>query len=350
MATNLTETAFVARRVIKYGTFLIIFLIVARVVIGAGYNIYRRYRPKPPPPPNFLFGTLPEIKFPENKDAPTGFSLKIETPQGTFPKFPTSVKVFFSPRPTALFSSLENAKDKARRLGFLQDGQRETDTLYVFQQQRSSARLNIDIVTGSFSISYDLSSDPGLLITKPLSTEVAASAARSYLSSAGLLPLDLGPVTYEFLKATPEGLKTVVSLSEANFVRVNFFRDKYDDLPSLGPNPTRGNIWLLVSGARERERQIIAAEYHYFAVDSENSGTYPTKNIELAWEELRGGKAYIASLGGAGDGQVTIRRIYLAYYDSSLPQEFLQPIFVFEGDRGFVAYTSAVGNETQGGK
>jgi hypothetical protein len=50
-------------------------------------------------------------------------------------------------------------------------------------------------------------------------------------------------------------------------------------------------------------------------------------------------------MGDNAGGTVTIRRIYLGYYDSLTPQEFLMPIVVFEGDGGFLGYVQAVTNE-----
>jgi hypothetical protein len=42
------------------------------------------------------------------------------------------------------------------------------------------------------------------------------------------------------------------------------------------------------------------------------------------------------------DSNVTIRKMYLAYYEPTTLTNYLQPIFVFEGDNNFVAYVSAV--------
>jgi len=62
-----------------------------------------------------------------------------------------------------------------------------------------------------------------------------------------------------------------------------------------------------------------------------------------AWNELQQGKGYIANFGQQGDnGQITIRKVYLAYYDTEVPQTYLQPIYIFEGDKNFFAYVTAV--------
>ena len=61
-----------------------------------------------------------------------------------------------------------------------------------------------------------------------------------------------------------------------------------------------------------------------------------------AWEYLQTGKGYVAK---RTTPNVTIRKISLAYYESNEPQEFLQPVYVFEGDNGFVAYVPAIKSE-----
>ena len=37
--------------------------------------------------------------------------------------------------------------------------------------------------------------------------------------------------------------------------------------------------------------------------------------------------------------------MYLAYYDSGVLMDFFQPIIVFGGDGGFIAYTQAITEE-----
>ena len=51
------------------------------------------------------------------------------------------------------------------------------------------------------------------------------------------------------------------------------------------------------------------------------------------------------NLGNNSKDRIVIRNISLAYYDSDEPQEYLQPIFIFEGDNDFVAYLPAITGE-----
>lgn len=348
---SLTQTAIITRRIIRYGFYGIIALIVGRIVFSVGIGIYRHYFPKPPPPPTVTFGKLPSLPFPE-KEKPENLTFTLETPEGglpTPPSHPPQAKVYFMPKPVQTQLNLDLAKREARDLGFLSEPQQLSQTLYRFLHQKAPSTLEMNIITGTFSVSYDLSQDSSPLERRPPAPEIAASQVRSYLSSANLLPEDLtGSADYEFLKIEEGNFTTALSLSEANLVKVYLYRKSFDNHPSLTSTPNQSNVWFMVSGAREKEKQVVAAEFHYFPVDEDKSATYPIKLTSAAWQELQDGNAYIANLGLNNEENVTIRRVYLAYYDPGTSIEFYQPIIVFEGDRGFSAYVPAVTAEYYG--
>ncbi len=345
---SLTQVSITTRKVIRYGFYFAIFLIVARVVLGIGLKIYRTIFPAPPPPPTLSFGKLPKLPFPEKSKVNLTFTL--ETPEVGYPKLAPQAKVYFMPKPSSGLLSLDVAKQNARNLGFDTKEEAVSQTVYRFRHKEVPATLEIDIVTGGFSISYDLASDPSILNKRPPAGEVAASNVRSYLSSANLFPADLtGPTTYEFLKPQEGKLAPALSLSDSNIVKVNFFRKSFNNLPSLTPNPTEANVWFLVSGEAQRGKQVVAGQYHYFSVDESKTGTYPLKTSQAAWEELTKGDAYLASLGTNKEGDsIKIRRIYLAYFDAGATTDFFQPIIVFEGDHDFIAYVAAVTSQYYG--
>jgi hypothetical protein len=344
--TTLTKTAITTRKIIRYGILGVILIIIGRFVIGAGIGIYRYFFPAPPPPPTVSFGKLPDLAFPDGV-AMNGPNYTIETPEGALPTLKTQAKVFFMPKQSPNLLSLESARQKAVDLGFVDDPQEVSDTIYRFPHKSEPATLQINIVTGIFSISYNLSADSSPLERIPPASEIAASQVRSYLSSADLLPEDLtGPTTNEFLKVEGGQLVSALGQSEADLVKINLFRKTYEEYPSLTPNPNEANVWFYVSGAREKQKQFVAAEYHYFPVDESQSATYPIKTAQEALNELKAGNAYVASA-ATTEGNITIRRIYLAYYDSGKPSEFFQPIIVFEGD-GFIAYVPAVTSDYYG--
>lgn len=342
--TSLTNISIVSRKIIRYGIFFIIFLIVGRIFLNTGAKIYKKVFPSPTPPPTVKYGKITKIPFPNN-----GITAKLnyvlETADGNLPtNIPNQAKVYFMPKTSANLLSLDSAKSKASALGFSGDVQQISDTIYRFNSPNLPTSLQMNIITGTFSISYDLTSDKSPISQRPPVAEVASSDFKSYLSGANLLPEDLnGQVTHDFLKISNGQLVSALSLSESNFIKINLFRKSYDNLPSMTGNPDQANVWAIISGINNTGQRIIASEYHYHSVDESQFSTYPIKSVSEAFTELQNGNAFVASLGLNKDGDtLKIRRIYLAYFDPDEITEYFQPIFVFEGDNGFVAYLPAL--------
>jgi len=345
---SLTKVSILTRRSIRLGIYGIIGIIILRALILNAIRVYRHYFPPPPPPPTVSFGRLPALPFPK-KDGIEGLSFTLETPEGVLPTLPSQAKVYFMPKLSPHLLSLDAAKEKAKALGFSPEGVEVTETVYKFPNPKVPAELQISIVSGVFSISYNLGEDPTPLETIPPASEIAAAKVRSFLSSGGVLPEDLtGPTIPEFVKLEEGKIVGAISLSESDFIKINFFRKNFDNLPSLTPSPEKGNVWFIVSGSYEKEKLIISGQFHHFPVEESQNATYPIKTSQAAWEELTAGKAYLASIGEPEVKNRVIRRVYLAYYDPGVPADFYQPIIVFEGDKNFVAYVPAVTSDYYG--
>lgn len=348
--TTLTQTAIMTRKVIRYILYFMIFLIVGKVVLDVTLGIYRKIFPPPPPPATIAFGKLPKLPFEQNQNIPE-LNLSVETPDGKLPKFPTQMKVYFMPKPSQTQLNLDETRKRVAALGFSPDGVQDPtrETFYSFPNKNALSTLETNIASGAFSISYDLASEPSVLDRVPPAPEVAVSQVRSFISSAGLLPDDLtGPSKHEFLRAEGGRFVTALALSDADVVKVNLFRKDFEKYPSVTLNPNEGNVWFMVGGERDRAKQMIAGEFHYFAVDETKFATYPTKTSEVALAELMDKKGFVTLLGANDSGNIVIRRVYLAYFDPPTPSDFFQPIIVFEGDNGFVAYVPAVAPDYYG--
>lgn len=348
MAT-LTEASIASRKGIRYSIYGIILLIITRSLILSGVALYKRAFPAPPTPPTVAFGKLTKIPFQEKTKPALSFSL--ETAEGGIPEFPDQSKVYFMPKTSSNLLSLDFAQDKANKLGFDIQPQQTTEALYKFYHKTAPATLETNIITGSFSLSYDLNADSSPLSVRPPQPEIAKNGVKTYLSSAGLYPKDLEEGTYEtrYLKTQGGGFVPALSVSDGNIARIDLFRKKYDELPIVTPVTSEGNVWFMVSGIKERGKEVIAGEYHYFPVDESQFSTYPIKTGDAAWQEFTSGNYYVASQGTTIEGDsIKIRKMYLAYYDAGLYTEFLQPIFVFEGDKDFVGYVPAVTSDYYG--
>ena len=346
MAT-LTETAYYTRRGFLLGAIVIIGLIVLKISLTITGNIWRKFNPPSPPPPTVAFGKLPKLVFPANSSAAgKKLSYTLEAIQGGLPKLATVSKVYFMPKESANLLALDRAKEKAQKMGFRSSAVKVTETIYRWNNQLiPPTTLDIDINTGGFHLKYPYETDQSLLTAKSLPTnQQAAQEAKSFLINNGLLTDDLatGSAEFDYLRFNPPTLTPAISLSEADLIRVNLFRANLDDLKIFPPNPRESSVFLLFSGSREMGKRIIEIDYNYFPIERQTFATYPLKPIAVAWQEVQDGKSYLANLGQNEQGQITIRQVYLAYYDSKDPQNFLQPIYVFEGDRNFFTYVAAV--------
>lgn len=344
MAT-LTETAYYTRKAIQIGVVLLLSFIVLRAAFGMAKSVWLKLRPPPPPPPTVAFGKLPKIEFGEEKSKPS-LSFRLETIEGGLPQLDEVGKVYFMPKQAPSLLALDRAKQKARAMGFFSEPEAISDIFYRWQTPTEPATiLEININNGNFTLRYNYQEDPTLLTEKNLpSNELAASEAKSFLKNNHYLGDDLanGRAEFGYYRFIAPDLIPAVSLSEADLVKVNLFREDLDDKKIMPPNPTDSLISFLFSGSRERNKRIVEVKYNYFPIERETSATYPLKSVNTAWQELQGGQGFIANLGQNQEGKITIRRVYLAFFESSQEQNFLQPIFVFEGDRSFFGYVAAV--------
>jgi hypothetical protein len=339
---SLTQVAITTRKAVRYSIYFLIFLVVGRIILGFGISVIQKLFPAPPPAPTVQFGKLPPIPFPSNTDIPS-LTYVIQTPEGGLPVLQTQAKVYFEPQSRPDLLALDNTKAKASNLGFPSSPVQVTPTIYRFTSANTPSSLEMNIVNGTFSIGYRLNEDPSPLSGRPPTPDVAGETAKNFLSRGALLPDDLtGPVTGEFLKVQNKQLVTAISLSEANLTKINLFRKDYDKLPSVTANPNQANVWFLISGVSDQGKQIVGVQYYYYPIDETQFATYPLKKSDEALKDLQNGKGYIANIGKNQNGKITIRRVYLAYFDSDKETQFYQPVVVFEGDNGFVAYVPAI--------
>lgn len=342
---NLTDTAATMRMGIMVGGITIITLVFGRMLFEAGYTYWKATHPDAPPPPTKGFGILPKIAFPETQSTPTSYTLQAPAAQLK----PTSdrVAVFFQPARKASLLAVDKATKQAGTLGFLIEPERITAEMYRWRRTLPlPAVLDYNIVNGTFTLRVDWQSNPAFLQGAKLPTEDAAiDLAKQTIASVGLLQKDMatGSAKVSYLKSSGSSYTNTVSYSESDFLQVDLFRTPvFGIYPIKTDRPTRGTIRAIVSGSSDRTQQIVTLEYNYLPVDYTSIQTYPLITPQAAFEQLSAGKGYAASV---SDGQTSavIRSVTLAYFDSgNRPQEYLQPIYVFEGDGGYVGYVPAI--------
>ncbi len=307
-------------------------------------RIYLAINPPPPPAPTVRYGKLPKLIFPET-DPNYKPQYKLETIEGGLPKLPNTSRVYFVTINKSRILELERIKSKARVLGFDQEPVKVDDQTYKFVSSNMPAELIVNIIYNSYAYKYNWRSDPKILDERAVpNSGQALLDAKSLWQNLGLLANDLanGKSKITYLAGGTGELVPTISLSEANFVRVDMFRADKDGLKVVAPKGEESPVNVTLSGSSDRSKRIVEANYSYSRILDNDFSTYPLKGVDKAWEELQQELGYIAHPGAV---QVTVRKVSLAYYESGQPQEFLQPVYVFEGDGGFIAYVSAVSVE-----
>lgn len=349
---SLTKTAEISRKAIKIGSIAFVAITVLWFLGGAAIRYYKALNPPTPPPPAMEFGVLSPIVFPKETGRP---KLTLELPTGIIPPFSDRATVFHAPTKRSGFLDADRAVETARALGFVFKPDKPTETRYVWtNQDQLTSKLNMDVVSGHFKLTRAWQNNPGLLtLTNFVSDRQVTQDAINYLRKANLMPEDVDleqKITY--LRGEGGRLVLAISLSEADFVQVDFFRNNLKEIepeikevkasyPFYRPDPDYGLIRAIVSGSRDVVEKVVSLEYNYTKINYPTTGIYSIKTGEQAWQELNSGGGYVTNK-GPKTGTVTIRRVLLGYYDSDQNQNYEMPVFVFLGDQGFTAYVSAV--------
>lgn len=350
MASQLTIVAVTARKLIKFGIFGIIALSILRLLWQGAFGVYRNVVPPKESPPTLGFGSLPELKFPDLEIELPELRYRLETSSGVLPTFPTRMKVYAMPRPTSDLFSYDRMITVANAYGFTRDPIQLSNRSYRFNHPEVPATMEVDVITSTFSISFNLTADSSPLTNRSPTVSEATNTVQSRLSKAQITLEDLSDqASHIFLKVEGRNLVKANSLAEAQLVQINLFRqainldsEEETEYPIVTANPNQANVWFIVSGSNDNSKQIIAGEFRHFRLDRSLYHTYSIKTPEQALEELQAGEGYIANLGLNVDGNIVITDIYLAYYDPNDISSFMQPIIVLEGRDNFYAYVPAI--------
>lgn len=337
--TTLTETAYFGRKFINIGAIALAIILVLRIVFGFATDLWQKLFPPPPPPANMAFGPLPYPLAQNNIATPSGaITYVLETVDGGFPETPYTLKVYFMPRLGATFGSFDRMKVSAENLGFKDIPLRAGPTIWRFTDKDNPLRtLDIDEISGNFRLMYNYVSDVSIFTSKNFtSSDQAISTARTFFEHVSGLP-----TTYYF-KYDAGALVSTTSLSNADAVSVTFARPDIDKMPVVSPDFRQGLVSALISGSTDPKKTVLEGRFFTTDIDTQNWGTYPIVKAADAFESLKSGKAIYASLPLPMASTISIRKIYLAYLDPYPAQSYLQPVWVFSDEKGFVAYIPGV--------
>lgn len=361
----------------------IIGIVVIVILVRVGIAVKNYLYPPQIEPPTKAYGLLKPLEFPNNVTDPN-FTYTIQTTTGDLPAgLPDRLSIFPILKPAPNFLNLDKIRKKVTALNFVdEDGstvpeKQLADPFYEWDESKDFSRQIIfDINSYNFKMTSQFLQRLVVLSAQHLSDEISAvDTAKKFLTTAALMPTDLdfaktttknNPepfVTFPQLfsiQTTPEGniLVPTTSLSKAHVIKVDFYQKdiEYDlktgeaeefkptikiKLPIVYPNPPSSTMSFWIASGQQ-EAQVVQSFFTHQKPDLKDpSATYKLKTVQSAYDELIAGNAYIASYNGS-DNNILIKSVRLAYYLGENQQDYLMPVYVFEGSNGFFAFVSAL--------
>lgn len=346
-SSQLTRTAFVSRQGIKVLAVVLVTLMVGRVFWGSVRGFIAMLNPPKPPPPTVGFGVLPAPVFPAQSasDRPSAYQLEIV--QSRFPVFPDRAKVFLMPKNKLSLFADQRIREIASQLGFPFEPAKLTDRQYQWTKSSPlNATLEMEIVDNVFALSTDYLSRPELLSKRNvLPDQQAISLVKSLVANAQPLPdIATASAKVTYLKSVGTQLEPAASFSDADFSQIDIQRYPVDGIyQAYTPKGKEGIVHAIVTGSFSGRDAVVEMAANARPVDYTQVHTYPLRPLTEAWQVFQAGQGYVAQKGQFETA--VIRDIYLGYYDSFDSQEYYQPIYVFEGDGGFVGFVPAIASQ-----
>lgn len=297
---------------------------------------------------NAAFGAIPRPRIGEGTSS-AGFQMTLDTIDGVPIVASPTANVYFLPKSPARFGFRENVYVMAKNLGIdteLTDYKLNGD-IAVFSD--TANKLSVNITNYNFDYEYNmLKSETERLSNSTIPSEKTINEkAVELLSKIGRYPAELarGKTHIVYLAYNPqsEALTVVDSPDNANMVEVDFYRADINDLPNVSPRYFNSqNYVILLFG--DTDYKVIKAKVSFYEKSDEQTGIYPLKSGEQAWKDFSTGKGTVVSY-APGASQISVKKMYLAYFDPAIEQDYLQPVFVFLGDNNFAGYLPALDDQ-----
>jgi hypothetical protein len=343
---DLSHVSDLTRKVLEIIGISIVAIILLFVFFNIGIIIKNIIAPTPPAPPTVAFGKLDKLSFPESFNTST-YSYSVNTLSGTLPALPDRVTVYKLEQPAPNLLSLDKAKTVATNAKFLDQPVALSDTSYRWTKtDLLPMQLTIDIQSLDFTLTSSFRTDKTVNDALNMPDEEAAqTVAKTFFDEVMPLPdyIDSSKTKTTLLAITGKGLTPASSLSNAQIIRIDYFPKAIEKLPIYTATPDTSLNYALIASSDSQIPQLVEAQFYHKNVTSDKA-TYPIKKASSAYEELKQGKGYVAA-NPTGDTAITITNVSLGYYIDASNQTYLWPIIVFQGDKGFYAYVSAVTDE-----
>lgn len=336
--STLTDTAAFSKKASVWVVIGIIAIIFLMIFLGIGRSVKNAFFPPSPAPPTVAFGKLPRMDLSQGIKARPGIVYNLETITGNFPSLPGVAKVFGVGDAAPSFGTLDLVKSKLANGGFNPEPAELTGGVVKFTDRENETRtITVDVARGDFLLESDYYSNREILEERPDSLESAIDRASGFFKALGIDLVDFGEdkITTKFMRIDGSSLTGATSLSGANLIQVVFNRGDLDGISVIWPQVDEPKFYALVSS-----QQVVEAKVQNLPIEKFKFATYPLKEPAAAFENLKKGAAAFNK--PLTTSEVSIIGVSIGYVESSLNEEFLQPVYFFGGANNFIAYVPAV--------
>ncbi|OGK13366.1 hypothetical protein A3A93_03355 [Candidatus Roizmanbacteria bacterium RIFCSPLOWO2_01_FULL_38_12] len=352
---TLTEVNYYVRRLFPV---IVIVILVIAILFFAGQLLFSylgSIQPASapvvtPPPINEVFGKIKPPIIPQAKSS-SEYTFVLDTLDGTanIPEASSAAEVFFLPRERPTFGYVPKIGLMAKEAGFNTDGldYKTADEIATFEDGKR--KLSIDITNYNFTFDFVLTTeDINLETPAALTDQQIQSQASDLLRRMNRYPAELGQgkTNIIYLRFNPDNqqITNLESAEGANMVEVDFYRPDLNGFPIVTSTYYNSPNYVLY-GFKDNVSLLIRAQVKYFEKSTDKIGLYPVRSGDRAFEDLQSGKGYVVSAGQEA-GEIAIKKVFFAYYDPDVYQEYFQPVYVFLGENRFVAYVTALADSS----
>lgn len=336
--SSLTDASLFSRKAFVWLIIGIAVVVVFLVFLGIFKNIKNSIFPPPPLPTTVSFGKLPKIDFDRGFGAGANVVWDLQTISGGFENLGDSAKVFALGYEASSFGTTEKMSQRAKAVGFENSPAELSPGVYKFVDANDSNReLTVDSISGNFTLETDYINNQEIIASHPKDEKAAVEVASNFFDDYGISLADYPDDKIVTKKMRLDGTKlsAVNSLAGANLVQVDFLRQDLDNVPVYWYKDNDAGISALVWG-----REVVYAKANPAPILKQKFASYPLRGTAVAFEDLKGGAGSFNKI--VDSKQITILKVSLGYVEDENVDDFLQPVYVFEGLDGLKAYVAAV--------
>lgn len=354
--TSLTDAAAFAKKASIWVLIGVATIGALFIIFTIGKAVKNALIPQKPLPATVAFGKLPKLELDSGIKAGRQINFKVETISAELPTLTSHAKVFRITSVESTFGAIERVKIAVSKVGFTKDPAKIEGNILQFIDPRDTRRIiTVDALSNNFDLTSDFLNNQKIISSKPRSVDEAINESREFIKDLGIESGDFQKENAQtkLIRISDGRLVEATSLSSANLVLVNFYREEIDKLPILSLLEEEAPLQVLVASTG-----IVAAQSSRVPISFHIFSTYPLKGTLRAFEDLKMGKGVFNK---AGDSRVPfektvatgearlllksdfqIRDVSLGYVETQNLQEYLQPVYIFKSDDNLFGYVAAV--------